>query len=246
MRALTKGMEKKASANPGQRRPSSAVTRAEHPDAGDVDGVDEGEGDGAGLGVGVAHVPAHLAAEGVGRAQQVDAVLLELVDQVGQHAQPGEPHEVAPARHREVAAQRVGAEQQGQEQGRAEAHVGPHIGKGEHRWRLALPDQIFIRDAAALSDRLARFLHEVAALGESRSAAGSCWISACRARITGGPEHGILHADRHQALARASARARSRAPAATTPRRSASGRSGTRSGKRRTPALYEASGKGAA
>lgn len=67
--------------------------------------------DRAGLGVGLAHVPAHLAAEGVGRTVHVDAVLFELVNQVGQHAQPGGSDEVVPVRHREVVAQGIGAEQ---------------------------------------------------------------------------------------------------------------------------------------
>ena len=121
----------------GQRepRPAPAEQRrhgSEHPYAGYVDGVYEGEGDRAGLGVGLAHVPAHLAAEGIGRALQVDAVLLELVDQVGQYAQPGEPDEVSPARHGEVAAQGVSAEQQSQEKRRAEAHIGPDKRELEH------------------------------------------------------------------------------------------------------------------
>ena len=74
---------------------------------------------------------------------------------------------------------------------------------------------------------------------------GQLWISACRARITGGPSTGsfmpiairLLPAQRSRQKSRASRD--SAAP-------SASGRSGTRLGKRRTPALYEASGKGAA
>ncbi len=189
---LTKGMEKKASANPGQRRPSSAVTGPNTQTQVMLTALTKEKGMGQ---VWASGWPMFLhisPRKGIGRALQVDAVLLELVDQVGQHAQPGEPDEVSPARHGEVAAQGVGAEQQGEEQGRAEAHVGPHIAEGEHRWRLALPDQIFIRESTAASAiGLAPFLHEVTALGDLDRRRAVAEMSAHRrARITGGPSTG--------------------------------------------------------
>jgi hypothetical protein len=96
---------------------------------------DEGVRDGAGLRGTEAQHGAQGAAEGVGGAFGIDAVLLELVQEIGAGRCPGEPRHVAPPARGAVAAQRIGRQQDKQHARRTEADPRPDKGESEHPGR---------------------------------------------------------------------------------------------------------------
>ena len=75
---------------------------------------------------------AHGAAEGIGGALCIDAVLLELVHQVGAGGRPGEPSHVAPPRYHAVGTQCIGRQQDKQQPRRTEADPRPDKGESKH------------------------------------------------------------------------------------------------------------------
>jgi len=106
--------------------------RARDPHRGDVDRGDEREGNRTTRRIVEADLPAQEAAEGVAPALGVDAVFLELVQEIGEHDRPGQPDHVAPARDATVAAQGIGRQQEQKQPRGAEADPGPDMGEREH------------------------------------------------------------------------------------------------------------------
>lgn len=158
-------------------RPTAAEQRRNwscKPDDRDVHRSDEALRDRAALRVGKAEGRAQGGAEGIGHAVRVDAVLFELVQQVGRGGGPGEPGHVARAQGAAVAAQVAEGEHGADRGAEDEAEPGPEMREGDGH-RRKVEGAWWMRQRAAMVGEVGRQRwqrHRRPSLARSAVAAG--------------------------------------------------------------------------